>query len=328
MSVSFNTLTGSARTNDFTAADGDLSWAAGDTDSKTIRVPVAANVSGESSENFFLRLYNPQGGSITPGEGLTQITIAGDDGENTGVVSFTAASDTVLEPNTDIALQVERQGGSSGQLTVNYTLRSDTSVVGSDVEEAAGELTWNDGEDGIKTIPLTLINDDEEEAEESFFVELTASDNGIFGDYSRIAVTIKDDESNAAPVVNAGNDQSVNTTATVTLLGTATDPENNLVSVQWTQTDGNTVTLQNANAVETSFSAPSDAQTLTFALTAVDEFGVETTDTMEVNVESNDSTPVNMPPVENSSGSGGGSMGMPLLLGLGIITLIRRKKRR
>ncbi len=327
MSVFYNTLFGSARTNDFTAADGELSWAAGDTDAKTISIPIAANVSSETSESFFLRLFNPQGGSITPGKGLTQITIAGEDNVSSGVVSFTAAERTVLEPNTQLALEVERQGGSSGQLTVKYALRSDTSVVSSDVEENNGELTWNNGEAGVKTIVLTLIDDDEEEAEESFFVDLTASDEGLFGDYASIAITIKDDESNEAPIVNAGNDQTVNATATVTLMGTATDPENNLVNVQWSQTGGDSVTLQNANAVETSFSAPSEAQTLTFSLTAVDEFGVESTDTLTVDVESNETTPVAPPPVNNSSGSGGGSTSIPLLLGLGVLTLMRRKRR-
>lgn len=327
MSVQYNTLLGSARANDFTAANGELTWTAGDTVSKKITIPVAANVSGEPSESFFLRLYNPQGSSIMPGKGLTKIVINGEDNQSTGVISFAYASITVLEPTAEVAIEVERQGGSSGELTVNYNLRSDSSTIGSDVENDSGTLIWADGDSTTKTVTFSLIDDDEEETEEAFFVDLTSAGNASFGDYQSIMITVKDDESNAAPMVNAGNDLTVNTTSTVTLLGTASDPEDNLVSVQWSQTGGESVSLENANAVETTFSAPSDAQTLSFTLTAVDEFGAETTDSVEVVVEANDESPVLLPPVEDSSGSGGGSLGIHLLAGLGLLTFLRRRKR-
>ncbi len=87
------------------------------------------------------------------------------------------------------------------------------------------------------------------------------------------------------PIANAGKDQSVIVNSTVTLDGSgSTDPDNNIVSYQWEQTDGPTVTLTNANSVTSQFIAPITGSTLTFKLTVIDATGLQSTDTCIISV--------------------------------------------
>ncbi|MCU7554831.1 choice-of-anchor B family protein [Alteromonas sp. ASW11-19] len=321
MTVQYATLFGSATATDLTPVEGSVSWSQGDTEDKTLSLTIAENGADEPSELFFLRLFNPNGGSIAPGKGMTKVTIDGED-TSAGVISFTNDGVVALETDATVALTVSRQGGSTGPITVNYALRSDTATVGSDVTDSSGELSWADGDNADKTLELALVNDSDEESEETFFVDLTGASADNLGEFITVAVRIKDDEANQAPEVNAGNDKSANLSATVTLTGSASDPEGNLAETLWTQTSGPTVTLDSPTSLETSFVAPDDAQPLTFSLTATDEFGVQSSDSVTVNVQPAASIPVEAPPREES---GGGSLGYGLLLGLGMMSLFRRR---
>ncbi len=88
------------------------------------------------------------------------------------------------------------------------------------------------------------------------------------------------------PSVNAGNDQTVQPAASVTLAGSATDDAfgGTIKTYEWTQVGGSTVTLTNANKVTANFVAPATAATLQFRLTATDDTGLSTTDDVNVTV--------------------------------------------
>jgi len=91
---------------------------------------------------------------------------------------------------------------------------------------------------------------------------------------------------NAAPVSNAGNDQTVDEGDTVTLSGLAsTDPDDNIAGYSWEQTGGVSVALSNFNSAETTFIAPvpaTDSETLTFQLTIQDGEGLLDVDTCNI----------------------------------------------
>ena len=74
-----------------------------------------------------------------------------------------------------------------------------------------------------------------------------------------------------APVANAGPSQTVGAGATVTLDGSGSfDPQAEPLRYQWSQTGGGTVTLSSAAAVQPTFTAPGNADTLTFQLVVSD----------------------------------------------------------
>ncbi len=107
-----------------------------------------------------------------------------------------------------------------------------------------------------------------------------------------MTVTISD-SANSPPAADAGSDQSVAEGDTVTLAGTATDadPEDTLVYT-WTHNGTLAITLDDAAALSTSFTAPNvvSATPVEFTLTVTD--GTSTTsDTMTVTIEDSANSP-------------------------------------
>lgn len=320
MSVNYEVLSGSATSDDVLQASGELTWGANDTEPKNVTLSISANDNTESDEILFVRLFNPQGGGIASGSGYTQVTILGT--AQQGKVELNTAERAVLETDTELTLSLARQGGSEGEVSVNYSLESGTAVSGEDFVSQSGTLTWSDGDTVDKTVTVTLINDSIEEDSEQFRLVLTAEDANLLGGVAETLIAIKNDESNQAPIVNAGTDVDTDVRASVELTGSAQDPEGNLASIEWTQTAGETVTINSADTLTMSFTAPANASNLTFALNATDEFGVSSSDTVVVNVNES----VASVPVDNSSNSssGGGSTNLLSICGLILALGLRR----
>jgi len=91
---------------------------------------------------------------------------------------------------------------------------------------------------------------------------------------------------NLPPTVDAGADQTAASSATVNLNGTATDSDGTIASYSWTQSSGDTVSLNNANTANASFIMPSSAvnEALTFKLSATDNLGKSTSDTVTISI--------------------------------------------
>jgi hypothetical protein len=90
------------------------------------------------------------------------------------------------------------------------------------------------------------------------------------------AIGLSSSQSNIAPIANAGADQSVEAGETFTLDGSAsTDGDGTIVEYRWTQTAGDTVTLDTSDPIRPTGTAPvkTTAQTLTFSLVTVDDDG-------------------------------------------------------
>jgi len=114
----------------------------------------------------------------------------------------------------------------------------------------------------------------------SLTFKLTVQDSGglIAGDTCVVNVTW----TNAPPTADAGQDQTVCEGDTVTLDGSSSwDPDDGIVSVRWTQTEGSPVTLYDPTAVKTTFTAPKlDAESgpMTFQLSVTDKGGLTSQD--------------------------------------------------
>jgi hypothetical protein len=130
-------------------------------------------------------------------------------------------------------------------------------------------------------------------------------DNGAF-EYSG---SIRTD--NQAPVVSAGTDKNITLpTSSLTVSGTATDADGNIVSTSWTQLDGPDATISGANTLSLKLSNLVEGS-YTFQLTATDNVGRSSSDEVLVTVnpqaesaESND--PVTDDPVAKDPASANG----------------------
>ncbi len=126
---------------------------------------------------------------------------------------------------------------------------------------------------------------------------------------------------NRAPIVSAGNDQTVVEGNTVNLNATISDEDEDTLSYSWQQTSGDTVTLTNADTLMPSFVAPDvdTNTTFSFELTVTDGFN-----TVSSSVSITIQNKVVEKPKSESSSSGGSTNAF--LLGCLLITLLSRKK--
>jgi hypothetical protein len=127
--------------------------------------------------------------------------------------------------------------------------------------------------------------------------ELTVSDDGdgIATDSVEVVVS----NTLVSPVAEAGSDQVVDEGVVVALDGSgSTDADGNIESYSWTQINGTSVGLLDADTASPSFTAPavdSSGATLTFELTVTDNDSLTSTDAVIITVQN-----VNQAPVANA----------------------------
>jgi MYXO-CTERM domain-containing protein len=123
--------------------------------------------------------------------------------------------------------------------------------------------------------------------------ELTVSD-GFQSASDQVTITVL--RTNAAPVVSAGDDLTVDPAAAVTVTGTATDADDatETLTYAWTQQSGPAVTLTGADTATVTFTAPSTAadSDVVLVLTATDPRGASGSDTVTIHVRRTNAAPV------------------------------------
>ena len=110
-----------------------------------------------------------------------------------GTLQLTNSELTVVESAGTATLTVERVGGSFGAASVDFGTVDRSAEAGTDFIEAAGALSWDDGNADPLQITIDLINDSAFEAEEFFRVRLSnpaGSDLGL----DAANVRIQDDD--------------------------------------------------------------------------------------------------------------------------------------
>jgi hypothetical protein len=116
--------------------------------------------------------------------------------------------------------------------------------------------------------------------------ELTVQDDGGLADTDTVIINVSN--VNQAPTADAGPDQTVEESSTVTLDGSHSwDADGTVVSYSWTQIGGVAVTLSETWAAQPNFTAPdvgSEWILLTFQVTVTDDGGLQSQDTCIVQV--------------------------------------------
>jgi hypothetical protein len=157
----------------------------------------------------------------------------------------------------------------------------------------------------IAGVAVTLAN--AQSASTSFDAPTTTTGLGLT---FQLMVTDNDDASatdtvdiivnaapNEVPTADAGMDQSVDEQTAVTLSGSGTHIDGNVVSYSWSQTRGESVALFSADSPSTSFDTPTTATELilTFQLTVTDNLGAAAVDDVDIIV-----VPVNILPTADA----------------------------
>ncbi|PZR27834.1 MAG: hypothetical protein DI535_08790 [Citrobacter freundii] len=139
--------------------------------------------------------------------------------------------------------------------------------------------------------PITLVNS---LVQGVYKFELKVVDNsGLIG-RDTVTVTVNAQPANATPVVNAGNDVELSLPLnTTTLIGSATDPDDLLLTYQWTKVSGPDQYTILTPTLPVTVIGNLQAGTYEFELAAKDAKGAVGRDTIKVTV----SSPVNAAPV-------------------------------
>lgn len=154
---------------DYTFAGGTLAWADGDATPKSFSIPVVDDSLIEPSETIQLALGNATNGALIGALSTTEVTITDDD--VAGALGFGAATYTVNEVDGTITISVSRTGGSDGEVTVDV-VAAGTATNGVDFTLGTTTLVWADGDDGPKSITITIANDGMVEVPETIVLEL------------------------------------------------------------------------------------------------------------------------------------------------------------
>lgn len=145
-----------------------VNWRAGDTAPKTISIRLTDDLMTEGSEDFALEIDDVTGDAAIGSPDFASVTI-GD--ANPGQLRFVGQPYRVQEGNT-IELQVERFGGSDGQVNVSMgDIQSGAAVRDVDYQRiSSSQLNWNDGETGIRIFTYEALSDAESDIDETFEV--------------------------------------------------------------------------------------------------------------------------------------------------------------
>ncbi|MFC5649782.1 Calx-beta domain-containing protein [Paenibacillus solisilvae] len=181
--------------SDYDAYDGDLYFAPGETE-KTIYAYIYDDSESEGDEKFSITLSNPRNGATLGADSEANVTIADDEPWTPlpGVLELNTPTPLVNEGVGTAQFTVSRSGGSSGEVTVDYSVGDSSASEGSDYTGTGGTLVFGDGETW-KNIQLPIIDDSEYEGDENFTLTLSNPRGGAaIGTVGSSVVTIEDND--------------------------------------------------------------------------------------------------------------------------------------
>lgn len=131
----------------------------------------------------------------------------------------------------------------------------------------------------------------------SLRLRLTVTDSASQSSADEVVINVSPLE---APIADAGVEQNVGTRQTVQLDATnSSDSDGEIVSYQWSQISGETVTLSEATIARPTFTTPENEGALTFQVTVTDNHNLSADDQVTINVTSHPVPVCDAGPIQN-----------------------------
>jgi hypothetical protein len=104
---------------------------------------------------------------------------------------------------SEATVRVQRLGGRAGAVSVSFATADGSATAGEDYTAAAGSLSWADGEMGIRSFAVALLDDTLEEGNETVFLALSSPTGEAALDPLRAdaVLSILDDDGSTAACV-------------------------------------------------------------------------------------------------------------------------------
>jgi hypothetical protein len=190
VTVNFATQADTATADvDYQSSSGTITFNPGVT-SQTITVNIIGDTINEPNERFFVVLSDASP-NATIAVGQAEGIIVNDDGPP----SLSINNASLPEGNsgtTPFQFTVTLSGISGLPVTVNFATAAGTATVGVDFTPTSGQLTFNPGE-STKTIVVNVIGDALQEANETFFVNLSGAVNAEIAQPQGVGTILNDD---------------------------------------------------------------------------------------------------------------------------------------
>ncbi|CAM3828801.1 ExeM/NucH family extracellular endonuclease [Aeromonas bestiarum] len=191
-SVSYRISYGSADANDVAPLTGTLNWAAGQSDSQPISIPVKSDTLHEGDETFTLELFDASGATLGE-QRQTLVTVK--DKLAPSTIALARASMTVNEGQWFAEIPVVRSGDLSKPARAQLGLEGVTARWGLDfLPWFSQSVSWAAGEGGSKSVKVLIIDDWFVEPTEQFRVSLRQLQGGQPGNLQETRVDIVDND--------------------------------------------------------------------------------------------------------------------------------------
>ncbi|HYO15585.1 MAG TPA: choice-of-anchor Q domain-containing protein [Thermoanaerobaculia bacterium] len=111
-----------------------------------------------------------------------------------GTIQLAVNAVSVNETAGTVTITATRTGGTDGAVSVSYNTSDGTAVAPGDYAAAAGSLNWASGDGTPKTFQVTIVNDTDDEADETFNATISNPQGGAtLGAITTEVVTIVED---------------------------------------------------------------------------------------------------------------------------------------
>ena len=281
ITVEYDTSDGTAEAgSDYTAGSGTITFTPNDT-SENVPVAVIQDTTDEENETVTVTLSNPS--EVTLSDAVGVLTITDDDNEPSLSIADVTAPD---ETNVARTLTVTLSSASAKSVTVDYATSDGTATEVSDYVAASDTLTFAPGET-TKTVPITVVQDDLNELDETVTVTLSNETNATIA--SAVGtLTITDDEERptlSIASVTSSDEQATDLVATVTLSGQSSQT----ITVDYASSNGSATATSDYTAVSDTLTFDPGDLTKTILIPILHDTVDEIDETFDISL----STPVN-----------------------------------
>ena len=258
---------------DYVAASGSLTFAPGET-SKTVTITINGDRKLETDQQFYVNFTNVTnilGGTTQP----TTAKILNDDPlPSISISDVTRLEGTSATGATEFDFAVTLSNPSDIQVSVGYSTADNTALASNDYGAASGTIFFNAGVLS-QTIKIYVAPDSVDEANQSFFVNLSAATNATIADSQGLGTITNDD---TVPTFSISDVTQSEAAGSITFTVTRNGGSETQSSVNFATADGTAVSTPGP----ADFTAASG--TLTFpastGATAIQTFSVSLNDDM------------------------------------------------
>ena len=200
VTVEYATASGTALSSvDFTAGSGVLTFESGAT-SANITVALLDDLIAEGEETFTIQLSNAANANLSTATAIGSIV------DNEAVPELSAVASSASEREAELVAEVQLSGLSARTITASYSVVAGTAST-QDFQVASGRISISPGALSA-VIPIILIDDDLDEADETFLVTLSNPRNAEIDTASAVLTIVDDDQAPTASIGRASQSES------------------------------------------------------------------------------------------------------------------------